>query len=49
VIEDVGEAVSTFKKGDHVLISCITSAAAGAYCKKQLYAHCEDGGWISAI
>lgn len=46
VIEEVGEAVSTLKKGDHVLISCITSCGRCAYCKKQMYAHCEDGGWI---
>lgn len=46
VIEQVGEAVSTFKQGDHVLISCITSCGRCAYCKRQMYAHCEDGGWI---
>jgi alcohol dehydrogenase len=46
VIEEVGEAVSNFKQGDHVLISCITSCGRCSYCKKQLYSHCEDGGWI---
>ena len=46
IIEEVGEAVSGFKKGDRVLISCITSCGRCAYCKRQLYAHCEDGGWI---
>lgn len=46
IIEDVGEAVSNFKKGDRVLISCITSCGRCSYCKKQLYAHCQDGGWI---
>ena len=46
VVEEVGEAVSAFRKGDRVLISCITSCGRCAYCKKQLYAHCEDGGWI---
>ncbi|MFG1479628.1 alcohol dehydrogenase catalytic domain-containing protein [Xanthobacter sp. V4C-4] len=25
IIEEVGPAISTFKKGDHVLISCISS------------------------
>ncbi len=25
IIEEIGTAVSSFKKGDHVLISCITS------------------------
>lgn len=46
IVEDVGEAVSNFTKGDRVLISCITSCGKCEYCKKQMYSHCEDGGWI---
>lgn len=46
VIEEVGEGVRSFKKGDHVIISCITSDGTCEYCKKQMYSHCEDGGWI---
>jgi alcohol dehydrogenase len=46
VVEEIGEAVSNFKKGDHVLISCITSCGKCEYCKRQLYSHCESGGWI---
>jgi len=46
IIEEVGDAVSNFKKGDRVLISCITSCGKCEYCKKQMYSHCEDGGWI---
>ena len=46
IIEEVGTAVSNFKKGDHVLISCITSCGKCEYCKKGMYSHCEDGGWI---
>ncbi len=46
VIEDIGAGVRSFKKGDHVIISCITSDGTCEYCKKQMYAHCEDGGWI---
>jgi len=45
-IEEVGAAVSGFKKGDRVLISCITSCGKCEYCKKGMYSHCEDGGWI---
>ncbi|MGZ5211150.1 MAG: alcohol dehydrogenase catalytic domain-containing protein, partial [Kaistella sp.] len=45
-VEEVGEAVKNFKKGDKVLISCITSCGKCENCKKQLYAHCSDGGWI---
>ncbi|HJP63527.1 MAG TPA: zinc-dependent alcohol dehydrogenase family protein [Mucilaginibacter sp.] len=46
VIEETGGAVGNFKKGDHVLISCITSCGKCGYCKKGMYSHCEDGGWI---
>jgi alcohol dehydrogenase len=46
VIEEVGSAVTGFKKGDHVLISCITSCGKCDYCKRGMYSHCEKGGWI---
>jgi len=46
IIEEVGSAVTSFKKGDHVLISCITSCGKCEYCKKAMYSHCEKGGWI---
>lgn len=46
VIEEVGAAIRNFKKGDHVIISCITADGSCEYCKKQMYSHCEDGGWI---
>lgn len=46
VIEEAGTGVRNFKKGDQVIISCITSDGTCEYCKKQMYSHCEDGGWI---
>lgn len=46
VVEETGTAVSNFKKGDHVIISCITSCGKCEYCKKGMYSHCADGGWI---
>ncbi len=46
VVEEVGDAVTAFKKGDHALLSCITSCGRCEYCKKQMYSHCERGGWI---
>jgi alcohol dehydrogenase len=46
VIEQVGTAVSTFKAGDHVLISCITSCGKCEYCRRGMYSHCTTGGWI---
>ena len=47
IVEEVGEGVSNFKKGDKVLISCVCACGKCYYCKKGIYAHCEDeGGWI---
>src|SRR5476649_2610507 len=46
IVEEVGNAVSNFKPGDHVIISCVTSCGKCAYCKKGMYSHCTDGGWI---
>jgi alcohol dehydrogenase len=47
VIEEIGENVSNFKKGDHVIISCISSCGKCGNCKKGMFSHCEnDGGWI---
>lgn len=46
IIEEVGSSVTNFKKGDRVIISCITADGTCEYCKKQLYSHCIDGGWI---
>lgn len=46
IVEETGTAIRNFKKGDHVIISCITSCGTCEYCKKQMYSHCEDGGWM---
>lgn len=46
IIEEIGNAVSNFKKGDHVIISCITSCGKCGNCKKGMYSHCDNGGWI---
>ncbi len=46
IIEEVGTGVGNFKKGDRVIISCITACGSCEYCKKQMYGHCKDGGWI---
>lgn len=46
IVETVGSAVRNFKPGDHVLISCVTSCGSCANCRRQMYSHCADGGWI---
>ena len=46
VVEEVGTGVTGFKKGDKVIVSCVTSCGKCDYCKKGMYSHCRDGGWI---
>jgi alcohol dehydrogenase len=46
IVDEVGAGVSTFKKGDRVVISCITSCAKCDACKRGMYSHCATGGWI---
>jgi alcohol dehydrogenase len=46
IVEQVGAAVTAFKAGDHVLISCISACSKCEYCRKQMYSHCTTGGWI---
>jgi alcohol dehydrogenase len=46
IVTETGSAVSNFEAGDRVIISCITSCGKCDPCKKGMYSHCEDGGWI---
>ena len=46
VVEEVGAAVTGFKPGDRVLISCISTCGKCVYCRKLMYSHCTTGGWI---
>ena len=46
LVEEIGSAITKFKKGDRVIISCITADGTCEYCKKQMFSHCENGGWI---
>jgi alcohol dehydrogenase len=46
VVEEAGAGMVNFKPGDRVLISCITSCGKCDFCKKTLYSHCRNGGWI---
>ena len=46
VVDEVGSAVTVFKPGDHVLISCVSACGKCVYCRKQMYSHCTTGGWI---
>ncbi len=46
VIEEVGAAVSGFHVGERVLISCVTACLRCDFCRRGMYSHCRDGGWI---
>ena len=46
VIEEVGSGVSQFHVGDKVILSCVTACLRCDFCKKSMYSHCRNGGWI---
>lgn len=46
IVEQVGSAVTSFRPGDRVLISCISYCAKCFYCRKLMYSHCTSGGWM---
>jgi alcohol dehydrogenase len=46
VVDEVGSAVTMFKRGVRVLISCITSCGKCVYCRRLMFSHCTNGGWI---
>lgn len=46
IVEDVGSAVTEFKVGDKVIISCVTADLKCDNCRRGMPSHCRDGGWI---
>jgi alcohol dehydrogenase len=46
IVEKVGAGVESFRPGDRVVISCISSCGKCEYCRKGMYSHCTTGGWI---
>ena len=46
VVDSIGAGVTSFRPGDHVLISCISACGKCEYCRKGMYSHCATGGWI---
>lgn len=46
IVEETGAAVINFKRGDRVLISCISADGICEFCRKGMYSHCVNGGWI---
>jgi alcohol dehydrogenase len=46
IVDAVGAAVTAFKVGDAVLISCVSACGKCENCRRQMYSHCTTGGWI---
>jgi alcohol dehydrogenase len=46
IVEEVGANVASFKKGDKVIVSCVTSCGRCPACRKGMFSHCATGGWI---
>jgi alcohol dehydrogenase len=46
IVAEAGSAVTSFKPGDRAIISCVTSCGKCEMCRRGMYSHCEDGGWI---
>lgn len=46
IVDSVGAGVTAFRKGDRVLISCVSSCGKCEYCRRGMYSHCTTGGWI---
>lgn len=46
IVEEIGASVRNFRRGDCVLISCLTSCGACGYCKNGLAALCMNGGLL---
>lgn len=46
IVSAVGTSVTGFVPGDRVLISCITSCGKCSNCRRGMFSHCDQGGWI---
>lgn len=46
IVDEVGSAVTSFKVGDAVLISCVSACGKCVNCRRQMYSHCTTGGWM---
>jgi alcohol dehydrogenase len=46
IVEETGASVTGFRKGDKVLISLISSCGRCGLCRKGVFSHCINGGWL---
>ena len=45
-VMEIGPNVKNIKVGDKVVVSCVTQCMECFYCKRGIYPHCVDGGWM---
>jgi alcohol dehydrogenase len=46
IVDKVGDGVTAFKAGDHVIVPAISACGVCEYCRRGMYSHCTTGGWI---
>ncbi|MEO8031929.1 MAG: zinc-dependent alcohol dehydrogenase family protein [Gemmatimonadota bacterium] len=46
IVDQIGAAVTEFKVGDKVIISCVSACLKCSFCRRGMLSHCRDGGWI---
>ena len=46
MVDEIGTAVTAFRPGNRMIVSCISNCGKCAYCRRRMYSHCVDGGWI---
>jgi alcohol dehydrogenase len=46
IVDSIGAGVTSVRVGDKVLISCITACGKCDFCRRSMYSHCRQGGWI---
>jgi len=46
VVEETGTGCTAIRRGDSVLISCISACGICENCRRGMYSHCATGGWL---
>lgn len=46
IVDEVGPAVTRFKPGDRVAVSCVTQCMQCFYCRRGIYSQCISGSWL---
>jgi alcohol dehydrogenase len=46
IIEEIGGSVTSLRQGDRVLVPAITNDGQCDFCRRGMYSHCRNGGWV---